>query len=148
MLVFTLFVSLPLSYHLTLLLSLCFSRTAHARTKSEAAEQAAISAVHDSEIARAVARELSPNFYQPGNLSQQAFIHNTDILKRVPGGNGHHAALAGIRVPAVSRCFPTVCIKKHSDCRCTEGSGRSHVFSAINEIQYFDYFKWLHLHNS
>ncbi|XP_068613546.1 junctophilin-1-like [Brachionichthys hirsutus] len=42
------------------------SRTAHARTKSEAAEQAALSAVHDSEIARAVARELSPNFYQPG----------------------------------------------------------------------------------
>ena len=49
-------------------LCLCFYRTAHARTKSEAAEQAAISAVHDSEIARAVARELSPNFYQPGNL--------------------------------------------------------------------------------
>lgn len=42
-------------------------RTAHARTKSEAAEQAAISAVHEAEIARAVARELSPNFYQPGN---------------------------------------------------------------------------------
>lgn len=42
------------------------SRTAHARTKSEAADQACISAVHDSEIARAVARELSPNFYQPG----------------------------------------------------------------------------------
>uniref|UniRef100_A0A3B3U287 Junctophilin 1 n=1 Tax=Poecilia latipinna TaxID=48699 RepID=A0A3B3U287_9TELE len=42
------------------------SRTAHARTKSEAAEQASISAVHESEIARAVARELSPNFYQPG----------------------------------------------------------------------------------
>lgn len=42
------------------------SRTAHARTKSEAADQSAISAVHDSEIARAVARELAPNFYQPG----------------------------------------------------------------------------------
>uniref|UniRef100_A0A3P9PE45 Junctophilin n=1 Tax=Poecilia reticulata TaxID=8081 RepID=A0A3P9PE45_POERE len=42
------------------------SRTAHARTKSEAAEQASISAVHESEIARTVARELSPNFYQPG----------------------------------------------------------------------------------
>lgn len=52
-----------------------FSRTAHARTKSEAAEQAAISAIHDAEIARAVARELSPNFYQPGNFSQLAFIH-------------------------------------------------------------------------
>ncbi|XP_033841825.1 junctophilin-1a [Periophthalmus magnuspinnatus] len=42
------------------------SRTAHARTKSEAADQACISAVHDSEIARSVARELSPNFHQPG----------------------------------------------------------------------------------
>lgn len=42
------------------------SRTAHARTKSEAADQASISAVHDSEIARSVARDLSPNFYQPG----------------------------------------------------------------------------------
>ncbi|XP_072306819.1 junctophilin-1a [Eucyclogobius newberryi] len=42
------------------------SRTAHARTKSEAADQACISALHDSEIARAVARELSPNFHQPG----------------------------------------------------------------------------------
>ncbi|CAL8311446.1 unnamed protein product [Merluccius merluccius] len=41
-------------------------RTAHARTKSEAADQAAISAVQDSEIARSVARELSPNFHQPG----------------------------------------------------------------------------------
>lgn len=42
-------------------------RTAHARTKSEAAEQAGISAIHESEMARAIARELSPNFYQPGN---------------------------------------------------------------------------------
>uniref|UniRef100_A0A3Q3Q1H1 Junctophilin n=1 Tax=Monopterus albus TaxID=43700 RepID=A0A3Q3Q1H1_MONAL len=50
------------------------SRTAHARTKSEAADQAGLSAVHDSEIARAVARELSPNFYQPGPdyIRQQA----------------------------------------------------------------------------
>lgn len=46
----------------------CLPRTAHARTKSEAAEQAAISAIHESEIARAVARELSPNFYQPGKF--------------------------------------------------------------------------------
>lgn len=56
-------------------LCLWFSRTAHARTKSEAAEQAAISAVHDSEIARAVARELSPNFYQPGNFWEYALAH-------------------------------------------------------------------------
>lgn len=52
------------------LLHICplLSRTAHARTKSEAAEQAAISAIHEAEIARAVARELSPNFYQPGKI--------------------------------------------------------------------------------
>ncbi len=70
MVVLSSFMYFPLTSFLTLLLSLLFYlfRTAHARTKSEAAEQAAISAVHDSEIARAVARELSPNFYQPGNL--------------------------------------------------------------------------------
>uniref|UniRef100_A0A3P9JJ33 Junctophilin n=1 Tax=Oryzias latipes TaxID=8090 RepID=A0A3P9JJ33_ORYLA len=60
------------------------SRTAHARTKSEAAEQAAISAVHDSEIARAVARELSPNFYQPGpDYIKQQFKEPVEI-KEVP----------------------------------------------------------------
>lgn len=53
---------------LTILFCVCSYRTAHARTKSEAADQAALSAVHESEIARAVARELSPNFYQPGNI--------------------------------------------------------------------------------
>uniref|UniRef100_A0A671MRU2 Junctophilin-1-like n=1 Tax=Sinocyclocheilus anshuiensis TaxID=1608454 RepID=A0A671MRU2_9TELE len=42
------------------------SRTAHARAKAEAADQAALSASQDSDIARAVARELSPSFYQPG----------------------------------------------------------------------------------
>lgn len=41
-------------------------RTAHARAKAEAADQAALSASQDSDIARAVARDLSPNFYQPG----------------------------------------------------------------------------------
>lgn len=42
------------------------SRTAHAKTKGEAADQAAIAANNESSIARVVARELSPSFYQPG----------------------------------------------------------------------------------
>lgn len=42
------------------------SRTAHARAKADAADQAAQSANQDSDIARAVAREWSPNFHQPG----------------------------------------------------------------------------------
>jgi len=42
-------------------------RTAHARAKADAADQAAQSARQECDIARAVARELSPNFYQPGN---------------------------------------------------------------------------------
>ncbi|XP_023650498.2 junctophilin-1 [Paramormyrops kingsleyae] len=42
------------------------SRTSHARAKAEAADQAALSARQDSDIARAVARELSPSFRQPG----------------------------------------------------------------------------------
>lgn len=41
-------------------------RTAHARAKAEAADQAALAACQDSEVARAVARELSPTFRQPG----------------------------------------------------------------------------------
>ncbi|KAI3355230.1 hypothetical protein L3Q82_018085 [Scortum barcoo] len=59
-------------------------RTAHARTKSEAAEQAAISAVHDSEIARAVARELSPNFYQPGPDYVKQQLKEPVEIKEVP----------------------------------------------------------------
>nr|XP_061795308.1 junctophilin-1-like isoform X2 [Nerophis lumbriciformis] len=42
------------------------SRTSHTRAKAEAADQAAQSASQDSDIARAVARELSPSFHQPG----------------------------------------------------------------------------------
>lgn len=60
------------------------SRTAHARTKSEAADQAAISAVHDSEIARAVARELSPNFYQPGPDYIKQQLKEPIEIKEVP----------------------------------------------------------------
>lgn len=60
------------------------SRTAHARTKSEAADHAAISAVHDSETARAVARELSPNFYQPGPDYIKQPIKEPVEIKEVP----------------------------------------------------------------
>ncbi|NP_065629.1 junctophilin-1 isoform X1 [Mus musculus] len=42
------------------------SRTAHARAKADAADQAALAARQECDIARAVARELSPDFYQPG----------------------------------------------------------------------------------
>ncbi|XP_037644370.1 junctophilin-1-like [Sebastes umbrosus] len=45
---------------------IAISRTSHARAKGETADQAAQSAGQDSDIARAVARELSPNFHQPG----------------------------------------------------------------------------------
>lgn len=45
---------------------IAISRTAHARAKAEAADQSAQSASQDSDIARAVARELSPTFHQPG----------------------------------------------------------------------------------
>ncbi|XP_010892351.1 junctophilin-1b isoform X2 [Esox lucius] len=42
------------------------SRTAHARSKGDAADQAGQQASQDSDAARAVARELSPSFHQPG----------------------------------------------------------------------------------
>uniref|UniRef100_A0AAY5KLW8 Junctophilin n=1 Tax=Esox lucius TaxID=8010 RepID=A0AAY5KLW8_ESOLU len=42
------------------------SRTAHAKAKSEAADQSAQASNQESNIARVVAKELSPSFYQPG----------------------------------------------------------------------------------
>ncbi|XP_061591144.1 junctophilin-2 [Cololabis saira] len=42
------------------------SRSAHAKAKSDAAEQAAHASNGESSIARLVAKELSPSFYQPG----------------------------------------------------------------------------------
>ncbi|XP_040210375.1 junctophilin-1 isoform X1 [Rana temporaria] len=42
------------------------SRTAHARAKGDTADQASYAARQESDIARAVARELSPSFHQPG----------------------------------------------------------------------------------
>ncbi|MEQ2180449.1 hypothetical protein GOODEAATRI_001323 [Goodea atripinnis] len=41
-------------------------RTAHAKGKSDGAEQAAQASNSESSIARLVAKELSPSFYQPG----------------------------------------------------------------------------------
>ncbi|XP_054912769.1 junctophilin-2 [Poeciliopsis prolifica] len=42
------------------------SRTSHAKGKSDGAEQAAQASNSESSIARLVAKELSPSFYQPG----------------------------------------------------------------------------------
>ncbi|XP_053308961.1 junctophilin-2 [Spea bombifrons] len=42
------------------------SRTTHAKAKAEGAEQAAQAANNESGIARTMARELSPDFHQPG----------------------------------------------------------------------------------
>lgn len=49
-------------------------RTAHARAKADAADQAAVAARQECDIARAVARELSPDFYQPGKSSFLPFL--------------------------------------------------------------------------
>ncbi|XP_030409143.1 junctophilin-1 isoform X1 [Gopherus evgoodei] len=56
------------------------SRTAHARAKGDAADQAAQAARQESDIARAVARELSPSFYQPGpDYIKQRFQESVEV---------------------------------------------------------------------
>ncbi|XP_031222816.1 junctophilin-1 [Mastomys coucha] len=56
------------------------SRTAHARAKADAADQAALAARQECDIARAVARELSPDFYQPGpDYIKQRIQEGVDI---------------------------------------------------------------------
>ncbi|CAM4721934.1 unnamed protein product [Leuciscus chuanchicus] len=58
------------------------SRTSHARTKSEAADQAALAGCQESDLARAVAYELSPSFHQPGlDYIKQKFSEPVDEIK-------------------------------------------------------------------
>uniref|UniRef100_A0A668A947 Junctophilin n=1 Tax=Myripristis murdjan TaxID=586833 RepID=A0A668A947_9TELE len=65
------------------------SRTAHARAKGEAADQAAQSASQDSDIARAVARELSPGFHQPGTPVEVKEVPEEEKKEKSPSGSPH-----------------------------------------------------------
>lgn len=56
-------------------------RTSHAKAKAEAAEQAALAANQECNVARSLARELAPDFYQPGRASRGG-----DSQDRVGGG--------------------------------------------------------------
>ncbi|KAM6982104.1 junctophilin-2 [Tautogolabrus adspersus] len=68
------------------------SRTTHSKAKSDAAVQAAQAANSESSIARLVAKELSPSFYQPGpeylkkRVMQEVVegSENTDIVMHEP----------------------------------------------------------------
>ncbi|XP_070775274.1 junctophilin-1-like isoform X1 [Enoplosus armatus] len=75
---------------------IAISRTSHARAKAEAADQAAQSASQDSDIARAVARELSPNFHQPGpDYIRQKYNEPVEVVpveekkEKSPSGSPH-----------------------------------------------------------
>ncbi|XP_015248946.1 PREDICTED: junctophilin-2 [Cyprinodon variegatus] len=58
------------------------SRTAHAKGKSDGAEQAAQASNSESSIARLVAKELSPSFYQPG----PEYLKKRALLEAVEDG--------------------------------------------------------------
>nr|XP_006001129.1 PREDICTED: junctophilin-1 [Latimeria chalumnae] len=60
------------------------SRTAHARAKADAADQAAQAACQESDIARAVAKELSPSFHQPGPDYIKQRFHDAVEIKETP----------------------------------------------------------------
>ncbi|XP_048866039.1 junctophilin-1b [Brienomyrus brachyistius] len=60
------------------------SRTAHARAKADAADQAAQAAIQDSLIARAMAKDLSPNFHQPGPDYVKQKYSETEEITEVP----------------------------------------------------------------
>lgn len=67
------------------------SRTTHAKAKSDAADQAAVASNGESSIARLVAKELSPSFYQPGPeylkkrvLPEVEGSENTDTVMHEP----------------------------------------------------------------
>ncbi|XP_063780045.1 junctophilin-1 [Pseudophryne corroboree] len=60
------------------------SRTAHSRAKGDAADQASQAARQESDIARAVARELSPSFHQPGpDYIRQKFQEVVEVKENI-----------------------------------------------------------------
>lgn len=61
-------VSNPLFYVFLGIMISSSSRTATARGKAEQADIAAVNAREDSEVARVIARELAPDFIQPGKI--------------------------------------------------------------------------------
>ncbi|XP_076868980.1 junctophilin-1a [Brachyhypopomus gauderio] len=64
---------------------IALSRTTHARLKSEAADQAAAAACQESALARTVATELSPSFYQPGlDYINQKLSEPVEEVKEAP----------------------------------------------------------------
>uniref|UniRef100_A0A2K5HW74 Junctophilin n=1 Tax=Colobus angolensis palliatus TaxID=336983 RepID=A0A2K5HW74_COLAP len=74
------------------------SRTSHAKAKAEAAEQAALAANQESNIARTLARELAPDFYQPGPEYQkrrllQEILENSESLLEHPDRGASAAGL-------------------------------------------------------
>ncbi|KAG7455461.1 hypothetical protein MATL_G00256950 [Megalops atlanticus] len=71
------------------------SRTAHARAKGDAADQAAKAAVQDSDVARAVARELSPSFHQPGPDYVKQRLSEPMEIKEVPEENKKEKSPSG-----------------------------------------------------
>ncbi|KAM9322664.1 junctophilin-1-like isoform 1-T2 [Pholidichthys leucotaenia] len=74
---------------------IAISRTSHARAKGEAADQAAQSAIQDSDIARAVARDLSPSFHQPGpDYIRQKYNEPLEV-KEVPVEETKDKSLSG-----------------------------------------------------
>ncbi|XP_054580334.1 junctophilin-2 [Eptesicus fuscus] len=76
------------------------SRTSHAKAKAEAAEQAALAANQECNVARSLARELAPDFYQPGPEYQkrrllQEILENSESLLEPPGRGAGAAGLPG-----------------------------------------------------
>ncbi|XP_006132287.2 junctophilin-2 isoform X1 [Pelodiscus sinensis] len=68
------------------------SRTSHAKAKADGAEQAAQAANNESSVARTMARELSPDFYQPGPEYQKRKLLQEIIENAENMGNLEEAA--------------------------------------------------------
>ncbi|XP_067856644.1 junctophilin-2 isoform X2 [Heptranchias perlo] len=80
---------------------IALSRSSHAKTKAEAADQASQAASNESSIARAIARELSPTFYQPGPEYQKRRLLQ-ELLE-----NGDNVEITDQEPPSIEEPPPT-----------------------------------------
>ncbi|XP_055508509.1 junctophilin-2 isoform X1 [Leucoraja erinacea] len=80
---------------------IALSRSSHAKTKAEAADHASHAASNESSIARAIARELSPTFYQPGpEYQKRKLLH--ELIE-----NGDHVENTDQEPPSIEEPPPT-----------------------------------------
>ncbi|CAM4641711.1 unnamed protein product [Eretmochelys imbricata] len=99
------------------------SRTSHAKAKADGAEQAAQAANNESSVARTMARELSPDFYQPGPEYQKRKLLQ-EIIENVENVGNMEAVAPPTKAPPPSTPPESPQLHEKDSAPCKENPAR------------------------